>query len=170
MHDPDQIAACNKLGLVSSLRSQVRSARSTHVSAAISRQAAPAPRSPLPSVSQRRLSQALSNWAAAGAVSVARKVSIHRRFSMAKSRRQHPRRHRSDPSARSTGVFQMVGKRTDEATPMTVDAIFPIHSVTKTLPAVAAMMLVIRERSRSMIRQQVHSILRRHEGRDREKE
>jgi CubicO group peptidase (beta-lactamase class C family) len=41
--------------------------------------------------------------------------------------------------------LQCFGKRNVEtATPMTVDAIFPIHSVTKTITSVAAMMLVER--------------------------
>ena len=39
--------------------------------------------------------------------------------------------------------FKCFGKRdTDKGTPMTADAIFPIHSVTKTITSVAAMMLV----------------------------
>jgi len=39
--------------------------------------------------------------------------------------------------------FKWFGKRdVEKATPMTVDAIFPIHSVTKTITSVAAMMLV----------------------------
>src|SRR6266849_4304323 len=41
--------------------------------------------------------------------------------------------------------FKCFGKRdVEKATPMTVDAIFPIHSVTKTITSVAAMMLVDR--------------------------
>ena len=39
--------------------------------------------------------------------------------------------------------FRAFGKRdVEKATPMTADAIFPIHSVTKTITSVAAMMLV----------------------------
>ena len=41
--------------------------------------------------------------------------------------------------------FKCFGKRdVDKGTPMTADAIFPIHSVTKTITSVAAMMLVDR--------------------------
>jgi CubicO group peptidase (beta-lactamase class C family) len=43
--------------------------------------------------------------------------------------------------------FKCFGQRdVDKATPMTADAIFPIHSVTKTITSVAAMMLVDRGR------------------------
>ena len=43
--------------------------------------------------------------------------------------------------------FKCFGKRdVEKATPMTADAIFPIHSVTKTITSVAAMMLVDRGR------------------------
>jgi CubicO group peptidase (beta-lactamase class C family) len=43
--------------------------------------------------------------------------------------------------------FKCFGKRdVDKGTPMTADAIFPIHSVTKTITSVAAMMLVDRGR------------------------
>jgi CubicO group peptidase (beta-lactamase class C family) len=43
--------------------------------------------------------------------------------------------------------FKCFGKRdAEKAAPMTADAIFPIHSVTKTITSVAAMMLVDREK------------------------
>src|ERR1700755_322266 len=43
--------------------------------------------------------------------------------------------------------FKTFGKRdVEKGTPMTADAIFPIHSVTKTITSVAAMMLVDRGR------------------------
>src|SRR6202012_1242487 len=43
------------------------------------------------------------------------------------------------------GYFECFGKRdVEKGTPMTADTIFPIHSVTKTITSVAAMMLIDR--------------------------
>ena len=65
--------------------------------------------------------------------------------------------------------FKSFGKRdVDTGVPMTTDTIFPIHSVTKTITSVAAMMLVDRGKiALGRSRQQIHSVLRRHEGRRR---
>ena len=65
--------------------------------------------------------------------------------------------------------FKWFGKRdVDAGIDMTPDAIFPLHSLTKTVTSFAAMMLV----DRGKIKlddpvSQVHSLFRRHEGRRR---
>ena len=65
--------------------------------------------------------------------------------------------------------FKWFGKRdVDAGIEMTPDAIFPLHSLTKTVTSFAAMMLV----DRGKIKlddpvSQIHSLLRRHEGRRR---
>ena len=59
---------------------------------------------------------------------------------------QDSRRHRADPAPRQAGLFQDVSASAivETGIAMTADAIFPIHSVTKTITSVAAMMLVDR--------------------------
>src|SRR6266446_108713 len=85
-------------------------------------------------------------WAAATRGTVARKAFSHRRFYQWRNRlRNIPGaivliQHHGRPV-----YFKCFGKRdVDKGTPMTADAVFPIHSVTKTITSVAAMMLVDR--------------------------
>ena len=67
--------------------------------------------------------------------------------------------------------FKIFGKReSTPESPMTPDTIFPLHSMTKTITSVAAMMLVDHGKIARRSRQQIHSVLCRHEGRRRKKD